>query len=53
LLPAPRPAIKTPILADTAPTTLAPAALAAPVACARGVDRVPVKTIFFPARPPF
>merc|ERR1712021_253362 len=52
LSPAPGPMTSTSMLADTAPNTSAPAAFAAAVAAARGVDKVPVNTIFFPERPP-
>merc|ERR1719263_525136 len=38
------------MLPDTALNTVAPAAVAAAVAAALGVDNVPVKTIFFPDR---
>jgi len=52
LLPASGPAMSTSMFAETAPRTRAPAAEAAAVAAARGVESVPVKTMFFPERPP-
>mmetsp|Transcript_4819 Transcript_4819/g.11186 ORF Transcript_4819/g.11186 Transcript_4819/m.11186 type:complete len:265 (-) Transcript_4819:685-1479(-) len=52
LLPAPGPAIRMSMLADTAPRIDAPAAAAAAEAAARGTSSVPVKTIFLPPRPP-
>mmetsp|Transcript_61288 Transcript_61288/g.189963 ORF Transcript_61288/g.189963 Transcript_61288/m.189963 type:complete len:229 (+) Transcript_61288:169-855(+) len=52
LLPAPGPATRMSMLADTAPRIEAPAEAAAAVAAARGTASVPVKTIFLPARPP-
>merc|ERR1719235_105920 len=50
LAPAPGPAMRMSMLPETALKTVAPAAEAAAVAAARGVDKVPVKTIFLPAR---